>query len=114
MTFALIDRLEGSEWLLALDFVHVRDDNSVDGVSKPQKIEALKGYFKDYAPVIQKALSFAKEAHIWRMVETMPQSWVSKSGKVVLIGDSAHAVLPYVGQVFSRSHYKLPIKCSRE
>jgi 2-polyprenyl-6-methoxyphenol hydroxylase-like FAD-dependent oxidoreductase len=29
----------------------------------------------------------------------MPAFWVSKSGKVVLSGDAAHAVLLYAGQV---------------
>jgi salicylate hydroxylase len=59
----------------------------------------MKTYFEDYSPVIQKALSYVEEAHVWRMLETLPPSWVSKSGKVVLTGDAAHAVLPYVGQV---------------
>lgn len=72
-----------------------RDENSANGMSRPHK----KAYFKDFAHVIQKALSYVKEAHVWRMQETLAPSWVSKSGKVVLAGDAAHAVLPYVGQV---------------
>jgi salicylate hydroxylase len=71
------------------------------GVSKPQNIEKLGEYFKDHSPVIQKMLSYMKEAHVWRMMKSMPASWVSMSGKVVLIGDAVHAVLSWVGQVFS-------------
>jgi 2-polyprenyl-6-methoxyphenol hydroxylase-like FAD-dependent oxidoreductase len=99
----LTDALRESEWLLGTDFVHPRDENSADGVSKPQNIEALKEHFKDYAPAIQKLLSYVKEAHVWRMMETMPSSWVSRSGKVTLLGDAAHAILPYAGQVIFSS-----------
>lgn len=33
------------------------------------------------------------------LVETVPKSWVSEHGRVVLIGDAAHATLPWLGQV---------------
>ena len=89
----------GDGWLLSYDFIHPRDSNSADGVCRPQNIEHMKTYFKDFAPVIQKALSYVEEAHVWSMLETLAPSWASKSGKVVLTGDAAHAVLPYVGQV---------------
>jgi salicylate hydroxylase len=68
-------------------------------MSRKQNIEQFKGYFKDFAPAIQKLLSYVKEAYVWRMMETMPSSWVSNSGRVVLVGDAAHAALPWVGQV---------------
>jgi hypothetical protein len=64
-----------------------------------QDVEHMKTYFNGFAPVIQKALSYVDEAYVWRMMETMPASWVSTSGKVVLVGDAAHAVLPFAGQV---------------
>ena len=96
---SLVNAQLGDEWLGGFGFTHQRGENSADDVSRPQNIEKLKGYFKDFAPEIQKVLSYVKEAHVWRMMETMPTSWVSKSGKVVLAGDAAHAVLPYVGQV---------------
>jgi salicylate hydroxylase len=84
---------------LGLDCCHKRDEASVEGMSRKQNIEQFKGYFKDFAPAIQKLLSYVKEAYVWRMMETMPSSWVSNSGRVVLVGDAAHAALPWVGQV---------------
>jgi salicylate hydroxylase len=62
----------GDEWFLGLDCCHRRDETSVEGMSRKQNIEQLKGYFKDFAPAIQKLLSYVKEAHVWRMMETMP------------------------------------------
>jgi 2-polyprenyl-6-methoxyphenol hydroxylase-like FAD-dependent oxidoreductase len=80
-------------------------------VSRPQKIEQLKSHFKYHAPTIQKVLSYVDEAHIWRMMETMREPWVSKSGKVALTGDAAHAVLPWVGQVIFLYHL---LNCDRK
>jgi salicylate hydroxylase len=88
-----IKTIERDEWLVFFDFCHTWDENSADGVSRPQKIEQLKSHFKYHAPAIQKGLSYVEKAHVWRMMETMPESWVSKSGKVALTGDAAHAVL---------------------
>jgi salicylate hydroxylase len=62
----------------------------------------MKQYFKDYAPFYDKIIAYTEEANVWRIIETMPASWVSKSGKVVIIGDAAHAVQPFVGQVSFR------------
>jgi salicylate hydroxylase len=89
---------------VSFDFCHLRDENSADGVSRPQKIERLKLHFKHHAPTIQKVLSYVEQAHVWRRMETMPESWVSKSGKAALVGDAAHAVLPWVGQVIFLYH----------
>jgi salicylate hydroxylase len=59
----------------------------------------MKQYFKDYVPFYHKIMAYTKEANVWRIIETMPALWVSKGGKVVIIGDAAHAVQPFVGQV---------------
>jgi salicylate hydroxylase len=91
----------GDKWLLGLDCCHPRDANSAEGVGerRKQNMKLFKEHFKDFVPAIQKVLSYVKEAYVWRIIETTPPSWVSKSGRVVLIGDAAHAILPFVGQV---------------
>lgn len=98
----------GDKWLLGLDCCHGRDENSAEGVgeSRKQNVKQFKEHFKGFAPAIQKVLSYVNEAHVWRIIETTPPSWVSKSGRVILIGDAAHAILPFVGQVIS-----LPKSC---
>jgi hypothetical protein len=91
----------GDKWLLGLDCCHARDENSAErvGESWKQNIRLFKERFRDFAPAIQKILSYVEEAEVWKITDTTPPSWVSKSGRIILIGDAAHAILPYVGQV---------------
>lgn len=42
-------------------------------------------------------MSYVDEAVVWRLHNVTLESWMSKSGKVVLIGDAAHAVLHFSG-----------------
>ena len=60
-------------------------------------------YYEDYSPALQKLLSYVKTAYVWKLKESRPSSWVGESGRIVVIGDAAHASLPWVGQVSSIS-----------
>lgn len=68
----------------------------------PQSNSANKSQetFADYDPGIVKLLTYAKaeDCYIWRQSD-LPHTdhWVSKSGRVVMIGDAVHAMLPAVG-----------------
>ena len=57
--------------------------------------------FKKFHPMITKLLDHvdSEKCLIWRF-PGLPHldSWVSKSGKVFIIGDAAHAMLPYAAQ----------------
>ncbi|KAF2226849.1 salicylate hydroxylase [Elsinoe ampelina] len=55
--------------------------------------------FHDFDPVLRKILAMGKDYKQWRLAEVprLPR-WTSKSGKVVLIGDSAHAMLQFLAQ----------------
>ena len=56
--------------------------------------------FANYDPRIVKLMTHAKaeNCYIWRLSD-LPHCdhWVSKSGKVVMVGDAVHAMLPAVG-----------------
>jgi hypothetical protein len=70
-------------------------------------LEKVKDEFSGFSPDVRKLLKLAKaeDCYIWRLSE-MPQleRWVTESGKVVIIGDAAHAMLPYAGMVSSSFH----------
>lgn len=41
----------------------------------------------------------ATERYLWRVSEVSPlPTWVSKSGRVVILGDAAHAMVPFAAQ----------------
>jgi salicylate hydroxylase len=86
---------------MCFDFVHERSESSTDAGSRPQNMEQVKFYFANYPLAVRKVLEVGShdQPHVWRIIETVPEKWVSDSGRVVLAGDAAHAVLPYVGQV---------------
>jgi salicylate hydroxylase len=102
----------GNEWLLGLDCCHTRDETSAEanGTGREQNIQQFREYFKDFSPTIRKVLMYVDEAHVWKVKEATPSSWVGKSGKVVLIGDAAHGTLPWVGQVSLSLPHPSPIK----
>ncbi len=72
---------------------------------KHADLNVVKEKFAGFDPRLQKILSMAdwNNCYIWRLVDLPPlERWVSESGRVVLVGDAAHAVLPYSGAVSIR------------
>ena len=59
----------------------------------------LRDRFKDFNPAIRIILAEASSCWKWRLAEsaTLP-SWTSENGKVALLGDSCHAMVPFAGQ----------------
>lgn len=67
------------------------------------KVRALYAHFD---PNVRKMLELAKpeDCYIWRLSDMPPlEKWVSDSGKVVIVGDAVHAMLPYAGMVCTPS-----------
>lgn len=65
-------------------------------------LDKLKATYAHFDVTLRKLLDLAdpKDCYIWRLSQMPPlSSWVSRSGRVVLAGDSAHAMLPYGGYV---------------
>jgi 2-polyprenyl-6-methoxyphenol hydroxylase-like FAD-dependent oxidoreductase len=73
-----------------------RDDAAVDGEwSFPGKIEDVLDIVKDWDPRCAAIVSKAPSCIDWKLLIHDPlPTWVSKSGRVVLIGDAAHPFLP--------------------
>ncbi|EQB56454.1 FAD binding domain-containing protein [Colletotrichum gloeosporioides Cg-14] len=65
-------------------------------------IEYVRDMFKGACPEIRTALDVAKSCDRWRLAELpdLPR-WTSIQGRVLLLGDSAHAMQPSAAQGFS-------------
>ncbi|KAG5418672.1 hypothetical protein I9W82_004200 [Candida metapsilosis] len=67
--------------------------------NEPGDVEEMRNHYKNFDPVVRQLLNHVKTVLKWVLAD-LPKlpGWVSKSGKVVLIGDAAHAMLPYLAQ----------------
>lgn len=68
--------------------------------NEPGNLDEMKAQYKGWDPVICKVLEKVEYCLKWTLADlpVLPR-WVSKSGRVVLIGDAAHAMVPYLAQV---------------
>ncbi|KAJ5626407.1 hypothetical protein N7510_002716 [Penicillium lagena] len=71
-------------------------------VGKPNErasLDDMNERYKTWDPVICKLIALVPQCLKWQNAEIEKlETWVSKSGKVVLIGDSSHAMVPYMAQ----------------
>ncbi|KAG1804550.1 uncharacterized protein BJ212DRAFT_1284216 [Suillus subaureus] len=77
-------------------FITHKDNTAVDGDwSSPGKIEDVLDIVKDWDPRCAAVVSKAPSCIDWKLLVHDPlPTWVSKSGRIVLIGDAAHPFLP--------------------
>ena len=67
-------------------------------------VEQMRATYADFGPVIRKIIGKVTNCLRWTLADLpLLQSWLSKSGKVVLIGDAAHAMVPFLAQGASMS-----------
>ncbi|KAK5046530.1 hypothetical protein LTR84_008333 [Exophiala bonariae] len=87
----------GSEERYYAEFCNINGNTGVQGQwSQEADIAELRTAFADWDPTLQALLGHVESAKIWHLAYTqMGLDWVSQSGKVVLIGDAAHAMLPH-------------------
>ncbi|KAK0453802.1 FAD/NAD(P)-binding domain-containing protein [Armillaria borealis] len=75
-----------------------RNQNEI-GWNVPVTQENLLEFFEDYHPRFKRLLQLADSIHLWQMrVVPRLDTWINK--RVCLLGDSAHASLPTLGQGF--------------
>jgi len=64
---------------------------------QPADLDAVRAHCVDWDPNFQHLLRSADKALKWTLLQTNePETWVDKSGRFALLGDSAHASLPYL------------------
>ncbi|EJU02716.1 FAD/NADP-binding domain-containing protein, partial [Dacryopinax primogenitus] len=75
------------------------DDGSVESWTAEGSADKMRADFEGWEPRIQKLLAFVPSTLKWKLMDRGPlETWIHKSGKVVLLGDSCHPMLPYRAQ----------------
>ncbi|KAF8178149.1 hypothetical protein K438DRAFT_1769665 [Mycena galopus ATCC 62051] len=65
----------------------------------PGSVQQMKADFAGWEPRVEKLLSLVSHTLIWPLFDRDPlDTWVHPSGKVALLGDACHPMLPYRAQ----------------
>ncbi|KAH7390218.1 hypothetical protein BKA64DRAFT_117741 [Cadophora sp. MPI-SDFR-AT-0126] len=96
MIYAVRDGSDGI--LYNFDLCH-RGDGETGKWNEPGDTEEMKAKYSKWEPGLQKVLGHITECKKWKLASVPPlPTWVSSSGRVVIIGDAAHGMLPYMAQ----------------
>ncbi|KAF2174407.1 FAD/NAD(P)-binding domain-containing protein [Zopfia rhizophila CBS 207.26] len=93
----------GNQYNIIIDITHRTDLGALIGDSEWAKsadnTEIVKR-FQDWHPVVRKLCSLTGQYVKWKLVdlEKPLQRWVHPAGKVVLLGDACHPMMPYLAQ----------------
>lgn len=72
---------------------------SVGKWNEPADVEEMRKIHENWDPTLRKILSHVDRCVKWKLAYVPPLgTWVSESEKVVIIGDAAHGMLPYMVQ----------------
>lgn len=75
------------------------DDGSVEAWKAEGNLEQMRRDFEDFEPRARKLLGLVQATVRWRLLDRkILNKWVHESGRVVLLGDACHPVLPYRAQ----------------
>ena len=65
------------------------------------EVPELRLKFRDWNPQIKKLLELTEKCSTWSLMHSEHnERWIHPSGNLLLIGDSAHAMLPYLSVLF--------------
>jgi salicylate hydroxylase len=75
-------------------------DASDSSTWRPENaVKDMQGYFKGWDPRLTKIISMIEKTIKWPLLSGQPlPRWVAPSNKVLVIGDAAHAMVPYMSQ----------------
>ena len=72
---------------------------SVGAWNEPGDVDEMKRQYDGFDPAIRKVLGKVTSCLKWKLAELPPLSrWVSDKGRALIIGDAAHAMVPYLAQ----------------
>lgn len=72
--------------------------------NEPGDVQQMRETYSTFDPLIRKVIDKVTTCLRWTLADLPPlPTWLSQSGKVVLIGDAAHAMVPFLAQGASMS-----------
>ncbi|KAI0401996.1 hypothetical protein F4802DRAFT_392795 [Xylaria palmicola] len=77
----------------------VPDDLPEDVRQQPGSVEQMQALFDRWDPILNRFLKLVKSVHKWKLMHRRElRSWVNAESTCVFVGDSCHAMLPYLAQ----------------
>ncbi|KAG0650132.1 FAD-dependent monooxygenase 4 [Hyphodiscus hymeniophilus] len=75
-------------------------DNSDPATWRPETtIQDMRNSFEDWDPQLVKVIHMIDKALKWPLISGTPlTTWTAPSGRVIMLGDAAHAMVPYMSQ----------------
>ena len=68
--------------------------------NEPASLDDMRIKYKTWDPVLTRIINKVPQCLKWQNAEIEKiETWISSSGKVALMGDAAHAMVPYMAQV---------------
>ncbi|KDQ55785.1 hypothetical protein JAAARDRAFT_37206 [Jaapia argillacea MUCL 33604] len=75
------------------------DDGSVESWTAEGSADKLRADFAGFEPRVEKLLKLVPSTLKWKLMDRAPlHKWVHDEGRVVLLGDACHPMLPYRAQ----------------
>lgn len=75
------------------------DEPNEESWKLPGDLGKLQSHFKDWDESLRKLIDLVDSSFLWSLRDRdMLDTWLHPTGNMVLLGDSAHPMLPYVGQ----------------
>ncbi|KAG1733518.1 hypothetical protein EDB19DRAFT_1911504 [Suillus lakei] len=108
----LVEKMESNIWMgprghivacqKEFNLVMMHPDDAEGGVESwtaEGNVDRMKESYKGWNTTVQKLLALVPSTLDWKLMDRDPlPSWIHKDGKLVLLGDSCHPMLPYRAQ----------------
>ncbi|KAF1810519.1 FAD/NAD(P)-binding domain-containing protein [Eremomyces bilateralis CBS 781.70] len=91
--------IRGGEFYNLVVLMPEGDDIQEESWTLKGEPKKLKDFFETWDPRLRKLLEMVDTTYMWSLRDRPAlEKWVHPTGNLVLIGDAAHPMLPYVGQ----------------